>query len=340
MSTTSSSPRKPRTTGSSRRAAVVAAVLATASCGGGERGGETLVTYFNGDHAVSLRHPASWRGDQAEQDGVWYRTFLAPPEPGQARAPVSVTLMAGPMAVTVEEYAKTYLAGHTVTSTRPEERQGIAGQSWAFSSADGKSRYRLLLLDLGDRVLGLYAQGEAPAVEKQARVLDEMWSSLTVERPDRYPVTTWKEQKASLGLPASWRETRRFSGGGTLLTHFVSPPLAADKGRETVHASLAATFEAVPDGGGLAEYYEASRRRLGENFQVTNHSSFRDGYVDVMRTETPVAISYVKRFYFARDGRGCSLSFEAREDVFPRASRWADYIASTLAIGDEAKAGK
>ena len=341
MSTTSSLPRKPRTTGSSRRAAVVAAVLATASCGGGERGGETLVTYFNGDHAVSLRHPASWRGDQAEQDGVWYRTFLAPPEPGQARAPVSVTLMAGPMAVTVEEYAKTYLAGHTVTSTRPEERQGIAGQSWAFSSADGKSRYRLLLLDLGDRVLGLYAQGEAPAVEKQARVLDEMWSSLTVERPDRYPVTTWKEQKASLGLPASWRETRRFSGGGTLLTHFVSPPLAADKGRETVHASLAATFEAVPDGGGLAEYYEASRRRLGENFQVTNHSSFRDGYVDVMRTETPVAISYVKRFYFARDGRGCSLSFEAREDVFPRASRWADYIASTLAIGDEAaKAGK
>ena len=341
MSTTSSSPRKPRTTGSSRRAAVVAAVLATVSCGGGERGRETLVTYFNGDHAVSLRHPASWRGDQAEQEGVWYRTFLAPPEAAQAKAPVSVTLMAGPMAVTVEEYAKTYLAGHTVAATRPEERQGIAGRSWAFASADGRTRYRLLLLDLGGRVLGLYAQGDAPAVGKQAAVLDEMWASLTVERPDRYPVTAWREQKASLGLPASWRETRRFSGGGTLQTYFVSPPLAVDKGRQTVHASLSATFEPVPDGGGLAEYYEASRRRLGENFQLTNHSSFRDGYVDVMRTETPVAISFVKRFYFARDGHGCSLVFEAREDVFPRASRWADYIASTLVFGDEAaKAGK
>lgn len=320
---------------------MAAALLATASCGGGERGRDALVTYFNGDHAVSLRYPPSWRGDQAEQDGVWYRYFLAPPEPGQARAPVSVTLMAGPMAVTVEEYAKTYLAGHAVTATRPEERQGIAGQSWAFSSADGRSRHRLLLLDLGGRVLGLYAQGETPAVEKQARVLDEMWSSLTVERPERYPVVSWKEQEASLGLPHSWRETRRFSGGGTMLTQFVSPPLAVDKGRETVHASLTATFEAVPEGGSLAEYYEASRQRLGENFQVTNHSSFRDGYVDVMRTETPVAIAYVKRFYFARGGRGCSLVFEAREDIFPRASRWADYIASTLVFGDgDGKAGK
>jgi hypothetical protein len=59
-----------------------------------------------------------------------------------------------------------------------------------------------------------------------------------------------------------------------------------------------------------------------------------------MRTETPVAVAYVKRFYFAREGKGCSLSFEAREDVFPRASRWADFIASTLSFpgaGDAAR---
>jgi hypothetical protein len=44
-------------------------------------------------------------------------------------------------------------------------------------------------------------------------------------------------------------------------------------------------------------------------------------------------MSYIKRYYFADGGRGCSLSFEAREDVFPRAARWADYIASTLRLG-------
>jgi hypothetical protein len=55
-----------------------------------------------------------------------------------------------------------------------------------------------------------------------------------------------------------------------------------------------------------------------------------------MRTETSMAVSYVKRYYFAQGGRGCSLAFEAREDVFPRASRWADYIASTLRLGPAA----
>jgi hypothetical protein len=336
MSTTSSSPRKLRTTGSSRRAAVVAASLLAASCGGAGR--DTFVTYFNGDHSVSLRHPASWRTDQAEQEGVWYRYFLAPPEGAPARPPVTVTLLAGAMTGPVEEYAKSYLAGNTVGSTGPEQRQGIAGRSWVFSSADGKSRYRLLLLALGDRLLGLYAQGDAAAVEKLAPVLDEMFASLTVERPERYPVTVWKNQQASLRVPDSWRETRRFSGGGTLVTSFVSPALAVDKDKQAVHASLSVTFEEVKEGGGLPEYYEATRRRLGDNFQVTNHSSFGDGFVDVMRTETPVTISYVKRFYFAKSGRGCSLSFEAREDVFPRASRWADYIASTLTFGDTGEA--
>jgi len=338
MSTTSSSPRKRPTTASSRPAAALAAALLVAACGARDR--DTFVTYFNGDHGVSLRHAATWRTDQAEREGVWYRYFLAP-SPGPAgSAPVSVTLLAGAMTVPLDQYAQTYVAGHTVASTRPEERQGVGGRSWVFSSADGKTSYRLLLLARGDRVLGLFAQGEAAAAAKHAAVLDEMWSSLTIERPDLYPVTEFKDQRASLGLPASWRETRRFSGGGTLVANYVSPPLAVDKGGQAVHASLAVTFEAAPEGGGLAEYYETTRRRLGENFQVRSHASFKGGYVDTMRTETPVAVSFVKRFYFAEGGRGCSLSFEAREDLFPRASRWADYIVSTLRFGGPGETSK
>ena len=334
----SSSPRKRRTTGWSRRAAVLAAAFAAAGCVGAPR--ETFVTYFNGDHGVSVRQPASWRSDQAEQEGVWYRYFLAPPAGPQNRAPVTVTLLAGAMAVTVDEYAQTYLAGHTVASTKAEERQGVPGKSWVFSSADGTTRSRLLLLALGGRVVGLFAQGDAVAVEKQAAVLDEMWSSLTIERPDHYPVKSWRGQAASLGIPDSWRETRQFAGCGTLLANYVSPALAADKEGQTAHASLSVTFEEVPEGGGLAEYYEATRRKLGDNFQVTNHAAFRGGYVDTMRIETPIAISYVKRYYFAQGGRGCSLSFEAPDDVFPRAARWADYIASTLHFGEAVAAAK
>jgi hypothetical protein len=331
MSTTSSSRRKPRTTASSSLGLVLALAALAAACGGRPR--ETFLTYFNGDHGVSLRHPASWRNDQAEQDGVWYRYFLAPPAAATSRPPVSVTLLAGAMNVTVEQYAQSYLAGHTVASTKAEERQGVPGRSWTFASGDGATRYRLLLLALGGRVVGLYAQADAAEAEKHAGTLDEMWASLTIERPDLYPVQEWKEQNASLGIPDSWRENRRFSGGGTLLVQYVSPPLAVDKGRDTVHASLTVTFESVPDGGGLSAFHEASRRRLGDNFQVTSHSAFKGGFVDVMQTETPVAVNFVKRFYFAEGGRGCTLAFEARDDVFPRASRWADFIASTLRLG-------
>ncbi len=337
MCTTSSSPRKRRTTASSRRAAAVAAVLLAAACGGRQR--EPFVTYFNGDHGISLRHPAGWRGDQAEQDGMWYRYFLAPPA-GAQRSPVSVALLAGPTAVPLETYAESYLTGNKVASSKPEERQGIPGKSWAFSSADGKTSYRLLLLAQSGKVVGLYAQGEADAFAKHASALDEMWSSLTVERPDLYPVTEFKAQQAALGLPPSWRETRRFSGGGTLVANYVSPPLAVDSGGQPVHANLAVTFEAVPEGGGLDQYYTATRQRLGDNFQVRSHASFKGGYVDIMRTETPVQVSFVKRYYFANAGRGCSLSFEAREDIFPRTSRWADYIVSTLRFGASAEVAK
>jgi hypothetical protein len=329
---TSSSPRKRRTTGwsSAFRLALSLVGLLGAACTGSR---EVFVTYFNGDHGVSLRHPASWRTDQAEQEGVWYRYFLAPPLAPQNRSPVSVTLLAGPAAGTLDDYAQRYLAGHTLGTTRAEERQGLAGKSWVFASADGATRYRLLLFGPGEKVVGLYMQGDAAVFEKQATALEEIWLSLTFERPERYPRREWAEQKASLGIPDSWRETRQFSGGGTLLAQYVSPALATDKGRGTVHASLSVTLEKVEEEGGLEPYYLSTRQRLGDNFQVVSHASFKGGYVDVMRTETPVAISYIKRFYFADAGRGCSLSFEAREDVFPRASRWADYIASTLRFG-------
>jgi hypothetical protein len=338
MCTTSSSPRKRRTTGSSRRAAAAVALLVVAvACGGRPR--EPFVTYFNGDYGVSLRHPPGWRGDQAEEGGMWYRYFLAPPS-GAQRSPLSVALLAGPIGVSLETYAQSYLAQNKVASSQPEERQGIPGKSWVFSSPDGKTSYRLLLLAQSGKVVGLYAQGDAEAFTKDAPALDEMFSSLTVERPDLYPVTEFKGQHASLGIPPSWRETRRFSGGGTLVVSYVSPPLAVEPGGQVVHASLAVTFEAVPDGGGLDQYYAATRKRLGDNFQVRSHASFKGGYVDIMRTETPVQVSFVKRYCFAHAGRGCSLSFEAREDVFPRTSRWADYIVSTLRFGPPGEAAK
>jgi hypothetical protein len=60
-----------------------------------------------------------------------------------------------------------------------------------------------------------------------------------------------------------------------------------------------------------------------------------DGYADVMQTETPLSASRLKRFYRVAGGRGYSLAFEAREDVFHGVAPWFDLIAGTLKVGPE-----
>jgi hypothetical protein len=335
MSTMSSSRRKRRTTGSSSaRAVLTAALLAATGLSGCHRSSEVLVTYFS-EQGFSLRHPASWRMGQAEQGGVRYQ-YLVPPTAAAQRPPLSVTLVAAAATAPLDEYARNYLANVNVSASRAEERQGASGKSWVFASADGATRGRLLLLALPGRIVGLHAQGDATASHQHAAALDAIWESFTLERPDRYPVHAWKAFGASLGVPDSWKRTQQFSGRGTLLVQFASPPLAVEK-RETLHAALSLTLEPAPPGG-LDEYYEATRRKLGDNYVVAGHDVVKDRIVDLMRTETPLAVSYIKRYYYVAGGRACSLSFEAREDVFRNASSWADAIASTLRLGTPAPA--
>jgi hypothetical protein len=285
-----------------------------------------------------VRYPAGWRTDQAEQDGVWYQYFLAPPAGADNKAALSVTLLAGPLGGSVEAYARSYLAGNRVTSSREETRQGATGRSWSFTSPDGATRHRLLLVALQGRVYGLYAQGEAGAFGAHEATLDEMYSSFTLERPELYRDQSWRGYGATLGIPPSWRETQRFSGRGKLLVQFASPPLAVDRG-QPMNASLTVTVEPIPEGG-LDAFYQSVRSGLGENFALVSHDAWREGYVDVMRTETPVAVTYVKRFYATGGGHACALAFEARDDVFWRVDAWADLIASTLRLGPPSEKGR
>ena len=62
-----------------------------------------LVTYYNGQFGLSLRHPATWRTEQAEQDGVWYRYFLGPPAGPKNNPAVSATLLVGKLNGSLDE---------------------------------------------------------------------------------------------------------------------------------------------------------------------------------------------------------------------------------------------
>ena len=93
-------------------------------------------------------------------------------------------------------------------------------------------------------------------------------------------------------------------------------------------------MEDTPEDGSLESYYKATRTKLGDNLVVLSREEWKDGYVDIIRTETSVAVSYAKRFYRAAGGRGVSLAFEGRDDVFWRIDAWADFIASTLQLAE------
>jgi hypothetical protein len=316
-------------------ASLAGAVLlagAAGACRGSSQ--DVLITYFNGDYGLSVRYPASWRTDQAEQEGMWYRYFLGPPTGTQRKPAVSVTLFAGPLAMPLDEYAQKYLAGNPPSTSRDETRAGARGKAYRFASGSGATRHSLLLLQEGQRVYGLYSQADAPLFERYLPTIDEMERSFTLERPATYPEVRNDKLRFSLRVPPSWRSSRSFSGGGTYLTQFTSPPLAADR-RETVHASLTLTVEPLPSGVTVDGFYDEAVRKLGDPFKVLSHTPWNGGYADVVWVETPMAVSRNKRFYRMAEGRGYTLAFEARDDAYPRVVKWCDMIASTLKVGSE-----
>src|SRR6185436_4602097 len=130
-----------------RALAVALVMAATAAPGCSRRREDPFLTYFNPEHALTLHYPSSWKTEQAQQDGVSYRYFLAPPTGPQRKPAVSVTLVAGPLGVALDQYAQSYLAGNTVQSSRGETRPGARGKYQLFASPDGKTRFALLLIE-------------------------------------------------------------------------------------------------------------------------------------------------------------------------------------------------
>jgi len=305
----------------SRRAASFALLL-LAACG---RGKEPTLTFYSGEHAVSVRYPATWTTRDDSKDNIWYRYFQMP-----GKSSVSATLLVAAHSGSLDQYAQSYLAGQGAPRAEDTSRQGVPGRLWRFASADGQQRYLLLLLQRDARVYGLFEQAPAAEFERHQRVLDAIQESVTLERPEGWVERRVEGQPLSWRLPASWTQGQSFGSGGTYFVQYLSPALGFEKG-QTIHASLTATAEAAP-AGGLEGYAQVMRTRLGEGYKVLSHVEWRGGYVDMMRAETPISVARVKRYLWSRGSRGYSLSCEAREDVFPRVTRWCDAIAGTLQL--------
>ena len=315
----------------------LAALAVGAGVAGCRRGAEAeqFLTYYNSEHALTVRYPASWKSEQVRQGDAFYHYFTAPPAGPERKPPVSVLLVAGAATSTLDAFAQPYLAGLTVSETREEQRPGARGRTWSAIAADGTTRHRLLLLQEENRVYGLQAQADAGEFGTHEKTIDEMIASFALERWALYTEDRSDTFRYALRMPPTWKSTRTFSGGGTLLKQFTSPPLGMDKGGHTVHAVLTLTVENVAAGSTPEAFHQAMQAKLGENFQLLGHTAWKDGFVDQLRTETQVAESRGKRFYRLAEGRAYTLAFEARADAYPRVSRWCDMIAATLKAGAE-----
>lgn len=301
-------------------------VLGLAACGGR---GEVFVTSFDAEHHVSLRHPATWTRRPAEP-GTDARFHLFAPKTGAKGQAVSITFVAAPPGESLDAYASRYLEGKQASGT--PRRTGETDRTDEFTSSDGATRYAVRLLKDADRIVGLYAQGPAELFRDQEASVRDVLASLALERAEAYVEQKHEAFGFSIRLPPSWKTSRTLSGGGSFMAQYASPALGLDR-EAALHASLTVTVEPLADGVTLARYYDETRQKLGDAFKVLDHRTVEDGYVDVMISETPMAVSRIKRFYRTAGGRGYSLTFEARDDVYDGAAGWFDLVAGTFRLG-------
>ena len=165
--------------------------------------------------ASRVRHPASWRTRPGRAGRrlvpLLPRAARGPAEP---RAGLGHAARGGHERSPSSEYAQSYLAGHTVASTRAEERQGVPRPVVGVHL--GRRRDALPAAPAGRAAAASSAstrRATPSAVEQDAATLDEMWSSLTIERPGPLPgARSWQGSRRPSACPTSWRETRAVLG--------------------------------------------------------------------------------------------------------------------------------
>ena len=253
------------------------------------------------------------------------------PGTGGGKNALSASLVDAPLTGPLSDYIASLTAAAKVSGSRPETRGDARGQS-AFYTKEGR-QYGLLVVEDQGHAHGIYVQGEEAAFARQRASIDEMMASFTLERASRYPESRNERFGYTVRLPPSWKESRSLSSssGDTSMAQFVSPAAGVDRDRSTIHVSLTITTERLKTGN-VDTFYAATREKLGDAYKITSHTPWKGGYLDTETIETPMAMSRAKRFYQAAGGRGYTLTFEAREDVFHKLSPWCDLIASTFEV--------
>ena len=325
----SPSPKKHRTIALSSGAIASAVALAALAGACTESPREPLLTYFNPRFGLSIRYPAVWKTQEAEQDGVWYRYFTSPLADGNIPA-LTTTMLATPLDGSLQDYADVYVADGSITSSGQDRRQEADGYRFDYTTEAGEQRHTLLLLEGQGWAFGLHVQGRADHFETNIERVQDLVGNFRLERSNLYPEPRDEEFDFTLRVPESWPRQRRMGAGDRLLLQHLSPAMGRDN-EQGVHASLTLTVEPVD--GDIETFYETVRERLGDTVSLVEHEQWHGGYADEHWSESALSASRARRFMRVENGRGYMITCEAREDVQHRVLPWCAMIAETLRIG-------
>ena len=314
--------------GAAARALLVASAVLVSACGAPD----PLISYLDDESGVSLTHPPRWKIGAAEQNGIRYRYLTAPIVEGDKEA-LSVTLITPVAAPAAEAAAAAYLTGAFGVTVKT----GPSGaMTWTFRDPAGvNSKLRLARAGEG-RYFGAWARGSEAAMNRYEKRVDVLLDSLRFEAAPAWP----EERFAGLAarVPPAWTRGSRLSNATQATMQFKSPPLVVDKGTDTIHGFITLAREPVPAPGNLEAFSKAIKGRAAGTFATLNHGPWPatpgldrpEGYVDYLRSGTPVSSTRIKRWIAVRGGVGLSFTCEARADAFDHLDPWCRRMAETV----------
>lgn len=318
--------------------AVLAAAAATALAFGGAASCRTerqppLITVYVPDIAVSLPLPQGWTSASNEQGGFRMTTFTGPSVDVPDRDGIQVQVMAGPAPAgsSLREVAdRYYIGGQTVLSEEDFRLGDLEGRIWAFEFERRPQAGRLLLLEDGDRLYGVFTTGEARSVRAYGPTLDRMYSGFSLETSGYFEVYRDSVFEVEIRHPRSWTRSHVLRDSDrTLFVGFRSAPLAVEAGGATVHATLELTIEEAAPGATLESFYSEAVESLGENYRMLRHDIFADGrgIAVLYSVETQLADYLEWVIYNLVDGRTYLYRFHCRNRLYRAVEPWFAEIA-------------
>ena len=292
-----------------------------------------LITVYVPDIAVSLPLPQGWTSASDQQGGFRMTTFTGPSVDVPDRDGIQVQVMAGPVpsGSSLREVAERYyIGGQTVLSEEPFPVGGAEGIAWTFEFDRRPQAGRLLLLEAGDLLYGVFTTGEARSIQAYGPTLDRMYSGFSLETSGYFEVYRDAVFDVEIRHPRSWTRSHVLRDSDTtLFVGFRSAPLAVEAGGATVHATLELTVEQAEPGVTLESFYSEAVESLGENYRMLRHDIFDDGrgIAVLYSVETQLADYLEWVIYNLVDGRTYLYRFHCRNRLYRAVEPWFAEIA-------------